>query len=97
MVLTASELAGLGVAAGMLDRADALDRAVGANVIVSGSTGQRSVHPDPREARHHRSAAAVIVARIKLDAPRQGTRGLNRRRRGQLADARRERWPVANA
>ena len=97
MELTASELHGLRTACRMVDRADELDRIARAEGMMQrGSTGQPILHPAVREARQHRSAAATIVARIKLEQP-VGTRHLNRRQRMQLADARRARWPAANA
>jgi hypothetical protein len=98
MVLTAPELHGLRTACRMVDRADELDRIAHAEgMMVRGSTGQPILHPAVREARQQRTAAAAIVQRIKLGDPQVGTRTMSRRQRMQLADARRERWPRAQA
>jgi hypothetical protein len=98
MVLTASELHGLRTAAGMVDRADELDAIARADgMVVAGSTGQPVLHPAVREARQHRSAAAAIIARIKLEPPKVRTGPLSKRQRDQLGDARRNRWPAARA
>jgi hypothetical protein len=98
MVLTASEQHALCTAARMVDRADELERiATAAGTIVTGSAGQPVVHPAVKEARAQRGAAAAIVQRIKLEPPKERTGGLSRRQRSQLADARRARWPIADA
>lgn len=84
--LTAGELHGLTTACRMVDRADELDRRVGDELIVDGSTGQPSVHPAVREARQHRASAAAIVQRIKLEPPAPSTRHLSRAQRNKLRD-----------
>src|SRR3954451_22700324 len=64
---------------------------------VTGSEGQMVAHPLLREVRMTRALVVQTLARIEATRPAPRTGAMNRRQRGQLADARRERWPTADA
>jgi hypothetical protein len=61
-----------------------------------GSTGQPVFNPEVARLTTLHATIAATLARVKLTPPAT-TGHLNRRQRGQLADARRQRWPVAHA
>lgn len=102
MELTAVELEALRQAAQTLDTAADLEReGRRLGLVVKGSSGQASANPLLREARLQRQAAVGMLARVKLTPPAERTGRMNKRqrdrRRDQLAQARRARWPTADA
>ena len=102
MVLDAIELEALRMTCQTLDVAGDLEReGRKLGLVVEGSTGRANVNPLLREARLQRSAAIAMLARVKLSPPEERTGGLSKRqrdrRRDQLAQARRSRWPRAHA
>jgi hypothetical protein len=63
---------------------------------VPGSAGQDVMNPAVARLTTLHAAVAATLARVKLNPPAK-TGHLSKRQRDQLRDARRQRWPVANA